>query len=79
MAAARAEVDRHADALVAVVLDGLDLTLADGDGLAEAFGDVGLAVGRAERARMIEDALREFAQPGVGMAESWGRHGVHRW
>jgi len=47
MAAPLADVDGDAGALVLVVFDGLDFTLAHADVLADAFGNFGVSRGSA--------------------------------
>ena len=65
-----ADIDRDADALVAVVFDRFHLAAAHGHGLSEAFAHLGFGGGRAARLRVIENARRELAQlvGGVGKA-----------
>ena len=74
MAAARprplAPVNRHRDAPVAVMLDGVRLPHAHGDAEAVAFGDFAVAPGGAGAPRLIEHRLRELAQLGVLAGEA---------
>ncbi len=62
VAAALAEIDADADALVLVELDGLDRLFARRHRLAEALRDVGLASGGAKPAGVVEHLLRESGQ-----------------
>ncbi len=59
MAFPLAEIDRHAEALVAVVFDGVDRLPADADRLAETFRDIHLAGRGASLFGVIEHLLRE--------------------
>jgi hypothetical protein len=71
IAALLAEVDRDADALVAVVFDGLDLAAAHRHRLAEALGDIRLAGAGAARPGMVEYVLRHAAQGVLRKTETW--------
>jgi hypothetical protein len=68
------EVDRHADALVAVVLDRLDLAAPDGDGLSQALRDLGLRRRGSERGRVREHVGDDLPQRGVGQGKPALRH-----
>ena len=57
-----AEINRDADALVAVVLDGFGLVLAYRDRQAVALGDLAFARARARALRRVEHRLREFLE-----------------
>ena len=61
MAALLADVDGDAHALVAVVLDGLDLSATHGDSLAEALAHLGLGGGGAAVAGVCEDIAGNLA------------------
>jgi hypothetical protein len=65
-----AEIDRDRDALVAVVLDGLDLAAANRDRLPEAGRDIDLAGARPAFASMGEDVARQFLQCVEAVAEA---------
>src|SRR5262245_41141322 len=71
-----AEIDGHAEALVPVVLDRLDLAAADGDALPVAFGDLGLGVARAAVARELERVGDDRAQCVDREGEARIGHGV---
>ena len=66
MAAPLADVDGDADALVAVVLDGLDFALAHGDALAERLRDFGLGGGRAALARCVQHLRGDIGERAGG-------------
>ena len=74
MAALLPDIDRDADALVAVVFDRLDFAAAHGHGLAEAFAHLGLGGGRAARLRVVEHARRDVAQLVGRIGEAGGGH-----
>lgn len=63
MAAPLAEIDRDADALVAVEFDRFDFLPADGDRLADAFGNIDFAGAGAAALGMAKYIGGEFAQP----------------
>ena len=72
-----ADVHADAEALVAVVLDGLDLAAPDGDALAVAFRDLGLGLARAALARALErvgdrgaQRVERIREPRVGHGSS---------
>ena len=56
------EVDRDADSLIAVVLDGLNLVATNGHGLPKAFRNVDLAIAGAQLFGMRENILCQFLQ-----------------
>ena len=64
-----ADIGRHADALVAVVLDGIDFLTAHRNRLAEALGNIDLARGCSRRGGVIEYFLGKLAQRLLGVAE----------
>ena len=67
VAALLADVHRHADHLVAVVLDRLDFAAPHRDRQAVAFGDFGRRVAAAERLRVTKDVRGDFLQFILGM------------
>ena len=69
VAALVADEHRHADHLVAIVLDRLDFAAPHGDRQAVAFGDLGRRVGGAERLRVPQDVGRDFLQLVLGVRE----------
>jgi hypothetical protein len=73
IAAALAEVDRDAQALVAVVLDGLHLAAPHGDRLAHGGGDFDFGVAGAAGARHL-DRMGSHVGHGIA-AEGKGRGG----
>ncbi len=79
MTALLAEVDGDAHALVAVVLDGLHLTSAHGDVLAEALADFGLGGAGPEAAGVVEDVGCDLAQLVDAVGEGAGGHGCGSW
>ena len=66
----RAEVDRDADALVAIVLERVDGALAHGHREAEALRHVAFARSRAELPRMVEEDLRKLAHLGIAVGKT---------
>ena len=70
VALALAGIDGNADALVAVEFDGLDLVATHPDRLAETFGNIDFAGGRALVAGMFEHILSQLLQgrKGIGKA-----------
>ena len=66
VAAAQADIDGDADALVAVVGDGLDVPLAHGNALAEGLRDLGLGRGRAARARSVQHLCGDVGERAGG-------------
>ena len=72
-----ADVDRDPDALVAIVLNGLDLSLAHGHRQTSAFGDVALAGACAESPGVAQYGLGEIFELRCGIGESIaGFHGA---
>ncbi len=62
MAAALADVNRYAYALVAVVLDGLDFAAPHCDGLPKAFGHLDFTIARTLLARVLEHVRSDLSQ-----------------
>ena len=75
MAAARADVHRDPEALVASLLDGLDTTLADVDRQAGALGHVGGGRGRAEPGGPVEHRTGEFLEACAAVIEHRANRG----
>ena len=69
MATPLPQIDAHADALVTIEFDGLDVALPYRDGLADSFGDIGFAGGGAAALGMAQDVGGEFAQLILGERE----------
>jgi hypothetical protein len=84
IAAALAEVDRHADRLVAVALDVFDVPLAHRHRQAAAFGHLHPRIAGAELAGLLQHVFDQFGKlrAAVGKAARGGRvrcvHGRHR-
>lgn len=75
IAALLAEVDGDTDALVAVVLDGVDLAAAHRHRLAEALGDIGLARRGAVLAGVFEDVGGDLGEMRLREGEALAGHG----
>ena len=69
------DIDRDAQALVAGLLDGLDLALAHIDRQARTLGDVGGRCGGTELCRTVEHRLGEFFETGATVVEHCERPG----
>jgi len=76
MAAPLPDVDGDPRALVLVVLDGFDFTLAHADILADPFGDFGVGSGGALFGGVLEDELRQRNELVAGIAELGAGHVV---
>ena len=76
VAAALAEIDRDAEALVAVVLDGLDLAAAHRHRLAYRGRDFDLGIARAEARGGIEREARDIRHRVTRKRQRCGRHGM---
>ena len=64
-----ADVDRHADALVAIVLDRLDFAFADGYGQTPSLGNVAFAGAGAQALRVADDRRGKFVELSGGIGE----------
>ncbi len=62
MAAPLSQVNRNADALVAVVLDGFDLAAPDRNRLPDSLGHLGFRAGGAEPRRVAKNIGRDLVQ-----------------
>ena len=64
-----ADVNRHTDALVAVVLDRLDFAFANGYGETPSLGNVALAGAGAQAFGVADDGGGKFLELGGGIGE----------
>ena len=72
------QINRHADPLVAVVLDGFDLAATHHDGLPEAFRNINFTSAGAGFSGMAEHFVGQILQGTQGMGEArcaWQRSG----
>ena len=74
IAAPLADVDRHADRLVAVALDVLDFTLAHRHRQANALGNLGAGIGGTDLCCELQRIIDQLLEIGTGIGKACG-HG----
>jgi len=79
MAATLAEVNAHAEALVAVVFDGLHFVLAHRDVLAEALRDFRLASAGARLFGLVQNVLGNLLERVESISKAGILHGDLNW
>ena len=72
MAAVLAEINRNADALVAVIFDGFDCSSADSDCLPETFRHIRFACTGAAPMSVVQHVGRNLPQLRAVMRENFG-------